>query len=237
MDKGWIKLYRRILNKGWLRTDHNAYIVFSWLLLMADKKTGQYTLGRTYCDEVGLKPTTFYAVLHRLQNKYNVVTLSTGKATIKYTVVTVRNWHLYQDDDRKTDNPVTIPRQSNDTKQEEEEEKNKRGVSPPTSKNALVPMTNDEIFELARSMQVELSEVSEMHATVLRKVKEGYMQKRKLKTVYHTVRNWISMRIDRGDPVARWTPFYEDTFESRSPKNKPEMWDGYRKRLKDEGLL
>ncbi len=50
MNEGWIKLHRKILDNGILR-DQNAWIVFSWLLLKVDRKTGKKIVGRFWASE------------------------------------------------------------------------------------------------------------------------------------------------------------------------------------------
>lgn len=96
--------------------DHSALIVFLSLLLLVDKETGVYTCGRFQLAEItGIKPTTNYHALLRLQ-KAKIVTLMSDN---KKTTVRICNWKKYQgNDDSTSDNKVTTNRQQSDTKQE-----------------------------------------------------------------------------------------------------------------------
>lgn len=115
-NKGWIKLHRKVLDNGILK-DQIAWVIFCWLLLRVDRKTGKTTLGRIWASkELGIKPTTFYKALKRLENIYKTVSLVTKKVTIKYTEVSVLNWYKYQQENtpvtQESNNPVTIKGQS-----------------------------------------------------------------------------------------------------------------------------
>ena len=115
MENGWIKLHRKTLANGILR-DQTAWVIFSWLLLKVDRKTGKKTVGRFWASgELGMKPTTFYQGLKRLEKKWKVLTLN---ADNEKTEVSLINWHKYQSNDKANDNQMTTNRQRNDTLQE-----------------------------------------------------------------------------------------------------------------------
>lgn len=118
MNEGWVKLYRKVLDKKWLRYDHNLYIVFMWLLMVVDRRTGKYTLGRFYCKEIGMKPSTFRNALQRLKD-CGILDI---KSNNKYSEVQIVKWSLYQSTEDKVDtsedNKRTTRGQQEDTKQE-----------------------------------------------------------------------------------------------------------------------
>lgn len=92
MNESWIKLYRKVLNNE-VWKDKTAWRIFSWLLLVCNRTSGSFTVGRYQgARETGLKPTTFYQTLKRLE-KYGIVS---QKMTPKYTVVNIVNWGRYQ---------------------------------------------------------------------------------------------------------------------------------------------
>lgn len=114
--EGWIKLYRKTLENGILK-DHTSWVIFSWLLLKVDRKTGKKITGRFWASsELGMKPTTFYKSLMRLQNKWNMVTL---RVTGKYTEISLVNWDKYQNNDTSSNTLVTHQGHISDTLQEE----------------------------------------------------------------------------------------------------------------------
>ena len=105
-NKGWIKLYRKLLDND-LLFDPNALTVFIWLLLKVNDK-GQKAIGRKWASkELKMNEYTFYDALHRLV-RHEAIILTTSKTTIKFTTVTIRNWHIYQGDHRLDHNPTTI---------------------------------------------------------------------------------------------------------------------------------
>jgi hypothetical protein len=115
MNEGWIKLHRKILENNILK-DQTACIIFIWLLLKVDRKTGKKTVGRFWAsEELGIKPTTFYQGLKRLEKKWKVLTQKTNN---KFTEISLVNWYKYQSNDNANDNAMTTNRQQNDTLQE-----------------------------------------------------------------------------------------------------------------------
>lgn len=119
-ERGWVKLYRKMLDNEIL-FDPNALVVFIWLLLKANDK-GQKAIGRKWASkELHMREGTFYDALHRLEKKFQMVVLTTGKATIKYTTVTIRNWRFYQYGNRLANNQPTISQHSYIIENKEEE--------------------------------------------------------------------------------------------------------------------
>jgi len=118
MNNGWIKVYRKILDNGIMR-DHTAFIIFSWLLLNVDK-SGFRTIGRyQLCDELGIKPATYYKALERLEKKWGVIKTSNR---IRFTEVWIVNWLKYQQADtthsNQSINTVETDDNESNTKQE-----------------------------------------------------------------------------------------------------------------------
>ncbi len=112
MDNSWVKFYRKILRNDSLFRSKNTFIIWCWLLLMADRNTGIVTCGRFQISRwLKVKPSTVYLTLKRLQN----MTMIKLKPDNKMTTITILNWHTYQD---KHDNKMTTNQQLNDTKQE-----------------------------------------------------------------------------------------------------------------------
>lgn len=111
-NKGWIKLYRKLLDNDLLR-DPVSLQIFIWLLLKVDNK-GKKIIGRFWVSkELGLKPSTFRDGLYRLRDKYKITTLETDN---KKTIVWIVNWGKYQlnkrFDDNTYDNGTTTGRHS-----------------------------------------------------------------------------------------------------------------------------
>lgn len=115
MHKGWIKLHRKILDNRMLKYDHNAYIIFT-ILLMSARRDGSYDTGRFKLAElIGINPNTVYATLKRLEKSKMI----TQESNNKYTVIRICNWKKYQGDDNTNDNSqITSRQQPDNTKQE-----------------------------------------------------------------------------------------------------------------------
>lgn len=156
MNKGWIKLHRKLLDNPTLKWDTNAFIVFTKLLLVMDYKTGSYNLGRFQLAELtGLKPGTAYKTLKRLE-KAEMVTLRSNN---KYTTISICKWNEYQSDDNNGgNNQVTTKSQPDNTKQEYKKTRSKNiktitnVIGEPVYGNADINLIVD-VFEKAIGKQ------------------------------------------------------------------------------------
>lgn len=114
MHDGWLKLYRSLLDHELLSFDNTAYILFTKLLLIADKNTGKYTTGRHRLSALTNMPeSTAWGALKRLE-LHKIVRLQTDSSK---TTILICNWTKYQG---TADSRRTEARQQTDTKQEEE---------------------------------------------------------------------------------------------------------------------
>lgn len=132
-DSGWVKLYRKSRENLFIR-DLTAWGIFAWLLIAVDRD-GKLKTGRIWvAKELGIKPTTFYQALKRLEKKYKVLTQVSNN---RFTEITLLNWAKYQSKEipltQGNENQVKTNRKPIDTLQEyknkeyknEEEEKEK----------------------------------------------------------------------------------------------------------------
>ena len=128
MSDGWIKLWRKSLDSGLLQ-NHELWAFWCWCLMKATHKPfrqmvgyqkielepGQFIFGRkAAAKELKLterKVRTCLAVLENLENL-------TIKATNKFSIITVKNWNTYQQDetvnDQQNDHQATSKRPSSD---------------------------------------------------------------------------------------------------------------------------
>jgi len=92
MDKGWVKLHRKIEENVLLNTNNSAYILFTKLLTYANSK-GEYITGRfKLAERCNLNPNTVYKTLTRLCED-ELVTLESNN---RFTVIRICNWKHYQ---------------------------------------------------------------------------------------------------------------------------------------------
>lgn len=145
---GHIKLDRKILEWEWY-SDVNTCRLFTHLLLKANWKDGRFqgndiprgslvTSYNTLAEETGLTVRNVRTALKHLK--------STGEVTItrhsKYSVISIKNYCLYQSTDTQANNQLTVNRQSTDSQVTTIEEKKevKKGRN-----NIFIPPTVEDV--------------------------------------------------------------------------------------------
>ena len=105
---------------------------------------------------------------------------------------------------QQTDNKSKTNQKQMDTNNNDKNENNK---TVPTSKTSLTACTDEELKAIALSIGVSLADVTRTHEIILNKIAAREF---KGKTVYHSLRNWILMGIERGTIKvnSRVTPGY-----------------------------
>lgn len=136
--KGWVKLHRSILAKGWLK-NHNLLVFWIYCILKATHKpitlmvgfqqvhlqAGQFIFGRKKAaKKTGLSERTIRTCLKFLEKNGSV----TIKPTNKYSIITIVNWRKYQSNrlrgDQQNDQQATSERPH--TRNTKKREKNLR---------------------------------------------------------------------------------------------------------------
>lgn len=105
--KGWVKLYRQLLDSG-IWGNPQLVVLWIWCLLKASTekkkiiingeelllKPGQFVTGRkSASEETGIPESTIYRHL-KLLERMNMLKRQANK---RYTVITIVNWGKYQD--------------------------------------------------------------------------------------------------------------------------------------------
>lgn len=137
---GWVKIWRSVIEKGWL-SDHKLWAVWSYCLLRASHKDhkqmvgrqevvlqpGQFIFGRfETARELRIKPPTLYKILKRLEVGMNIHI----KSNNKFSVITIVNWELYQgkqedeehQKEQRSNNKVTTKEHKQECKNEKKKE-------------------------------------------------------------------------------------------------------------------
>jgi hypothetical protein len=135
---GYIKLYRKSIENGWLKNG-DLWRFWCYCLLKAsyknhsqilgfkqvDLQPGEFIFGRrTAAKEIKMSEQSIRTCLKNLEKMGNL----TIKSTHLYSIISINNWHTYQEEDFAT-NPLTNPRltqcqPSANHKQESNKEKN-----------------------------------------------------------------------------------------------------------------
>jgi biotin operon repressor len=132
MNRGYVKVWRKIEDSGLIQLP-NTLALFMHLLLRATHKD---TKRGTTTGVIELKRGQYISGIHKLSealeqterqirtsiDRLTKLGIITVKATNKYSVYTIENYNLYQDSDTQNDKQTTSKEQSNDkettTKQE-----------------------------------------------------------------------------------------------------------------------
>lgn len=142
MDKGWIKLHRKIQDNPIFYSDKGLR-VWLWCLLKAGHqekhmyfnnqkiqlKEGQFITGRlSASEELRLSPSTLRNWLATLkQDNYLDI-----KTTNKYSIITILNWKEYQADGQlkgqQNNNRITTEKHQNNTNKNDKKEKNDKNT-------------------------------------------------------------------------------------------------------------
>jgi hypothetical protein len=112
MNKGWVKLHRKLLDNPALVHDKTAFFVFVSLLLLVDKDTGSLDIGRNMLGAlIDINPNTLYSCLRKLSKNDMISVAVTNRS---YSTYHIRNWHEYQ---QPVNNPSTTRQHSNKNKE------------------------------------------------------------------------------------------------------------------------
>ncbi|OPY85702.1 MAG: hypothetical protein A4E65_00064 [Syntrophorhabdus sp. PtaU1.Bin153] len=145
-SKGWIRMYRRVLEKGWL-ANPKLWAFWSWCLLKASHRArtvivdhqtinlqpGQFLFGRKRAAaELCQSEQSIRTHLAFLKNIERSITI---QATNRFSIITVVNWTCYQGEKHAYDHPqdqqLTNKSPTSHHKQEwSNNGKQERGLSP-----------------------------------------------------------------------------------------------------------
>lgn len=115
-NQGWIKLHRSILDSAPLFGKAHDFTIFVYLLLKADRKTGDVKIGRLRLARLfRVKQSTIYMVIKRLANE-NYINI---KSNNQFSIVHICNYDKYQNQsNNETNNKVTTNENESNTIQE-----------------------------------------------------------------------------------------------------------------------
>jgi len=138
MNNGWIKLHRKLTEKGYYNKSHYVHLwvhlllkanhkekEFMWNKQLIMIKEGQLLTGRKELSkETGIPETTIERILEMLESEQQIG----QQKTQKFRVITILNWKEYQQADIKTDNKRTTDGQQMDTNKNDKNDKNEKNI-------------------------------------------------------------------------------------------------------------
>jgi len=153
MNTGWVKLHRSLADWEW-KTSPKHIAVFLDLLLQANHKPKKY---RGVLIDVGSLTTSYQAISDRTGVSYQSVRtvirdlISTGEVTHKsnnkFSMITITKWCNFQEDNRQTNNQLTINQQStNNQLTTNKNVKNVKNVKNTYSKDFVALFNDEEII-------------------------------------------------------------------------------------------
>ena len=157
MSENWIKLHRQILNWEWY-SDTNTFRVFMHCLLMAQRddykyrgvqlKAGQFTTGIfEMADILGLSAQQVRTALKKLEKSGEI----NKQSTSRYSIITVKNWNVYQQVNKQITNKQQTNNKQITTKQEERiENKELFVVGKKTTTTKFIPPTIQEVSDYCK---------------------------------------------------------------------------------------
>lgn len=180
MDRGYIKLWRKIIKWGWF-SDTNTFHFFTYLLMKASYtdseflgvpiKTGQAVIGLKQTSiDTGLTCQNIRTAINHLKSTNEI----TVKSTNKFTIVTILNYSNYQSQEeidntrnnKQTNKPLTNDQQTTNNIQEVKKVRSKE------VNNKYNPVPDDEFLESIKTnkaynhMNIDI-ELSKMDAWLL----------------------------------------------------------------------
>lgn len=168
---GYIKLNRKILEWEWYR-DINTKTLFLHCLLKANWKSGSFqgeiiprgsfaTSVISLASETGLTIRQTRTALEHLQST-NELTI---KTTNKYSVVTINNYEMYQDDDKQDDKQT--PNKDEETRHSDDNNRrNKEYKKQTKEKKTRKEKYTEEYFEQSEDLKSAYEGFKEMRATI-----------------------------------------------------------------------
>lgn len=139
MNRGYVRLWRKSLDAGWIR-NHKLWAFWSYCLLKASYREydaivglqivrllpGQFIFGRKRAsEETGLTEREVRTIVEFLKKAGNL----TIKTTNRFSIITIINWPTYQGDDWEKDQPDDQPATSKRPHTNIKEVKNKTFLS------------------------------------------------------------------------------------------------------------
>ena len=108
MADGWVRLYRQSVERGWLK-NHKLWAFWTWCLLKSTHQEytetvgfqrvllhpGEFIFGRdAAAKELGMSVQSIRTCVDILRKRQNL----TIKSTNKFSIVSIRNWNSYQNE-------------------------------------------------------------------------------------------------------------------------------------------
>jgi len=134
MDQGYVKLWRKTIENDWLK-NHKLWVFWCYCLIKASHKEriakvgyqdikinpGEFIFGRRKASkDLKMHESSIQRCVYALVNSKNI----SVKSNNKFSIITIINWHLYQQDQNKIEQQANNKRTTSEHRQECKELKN-----------------------------------------------------------------------------------------------------------------
>lgn len=194
---GWIKLHRKLMDKAYykkpayllvwihlLLTANHAPKEFMWNGKIILVKEGQLITGRKELSvQLDVPETTIERILNLLESEHQIEQTK----TTKYRLITIVNWHQYQNSDSTLDNKRTTSGQQADTNKNDKNDKKEKNIY---GEFGNVLLTEAEYLSLIEKLNQQAVDnlIGEL---------DEYIESKgvKYRSHYATIQSWARRRI------------------------------------------
>lgn len=202
---GYIKLHRKMLDWGWYQ-NQNVKDLFIHLLLIANFKESQFEDMTIYPGQIitsinslskGTKLST--RNVRTALDKLEKSKILTKQATNRFTIITIKNWELYQGNDFDMTNQVTSDRQASDKQVTSDRQHHKNANNAKNEKNnpPIVPPRRGQSDNVkAGTVKATSKAIKEITVEELDDLTQGFKGE-----LYIKIHDFVAFRREMGKPM------------------------------------
>ncbi len=228
--EGWIKMYRSLTDSEvWNLDRYSKGQAWVDMLLLANHKPNTFFIrGIEMNLEIG--QLAYSQVTLSKKWKWNRRTVNKfiswlekrqmihSKINKVCTVITILNYNKYQEGTQQS--AQQSAQRVHNKVHTNNNVKNVKNNTVPSSKNSLTPCTDEELQAIADSLKVSVENVKLLHSQIIDLIADGTFQKKRYgQTVYFTLRKWITMRVAEGK-FKNVTSSIVDKYPTYKPKHE-----------------
>lgn len=202
---GYIKLHRKMLDWGWYQ-NQNVKDLFIHLLLIANFKESQFedmtiypgqiiTSINSLSKETKLSTRNVRTALDKLEKSK----ILTKQVTSRFTIITIENWELYQENNFEVTNQVTSDRQASDKQvtSDRQHHKNAKNAKNENNNPPIVPPQRGQ-SESVKAGTVKTTSKAKKEITVeeLENLTQGFKGE-----LYIKIHDFVAFRREIGKPM------------------------------------
>lgn len=211
MGNGWIKLHRKIIDNPIVCKDAEYFAVWNYLLLNAihenkrvlfkgseiELLSGQLITDRkSIANFWGISDSKVERILKKLEIEQQIEQQKSNKNRL----ITIKNWHQYQDGEQQIEQQVNNNRTTNQEKEKEEKEKNQKKKN---KENKEVYIKNEKnIKPPLPPFSASASNVSNLRSILNSHYHADTEYLKSHREVYELIREWMDYKDNKPPKTA-----------------------------------